>query len=1012
MAAVLTPTPPALIRRRRRLPLWPLNAAGVLVVGLQFWQQRFPGAGPGSEGVHYAWIVLWILYAAAFIGSIFLATTRPAAGVKASVLSRLWLVRWLILPLLAGFMAFATQHDLPFRAAFLFSRPALTRLARQTLDAPLSTSYPAQDVGLFHATDMYALPHEMGFIIYGDRGLVYAPDGHPAAHNEKVEHFGMDDVLSLGDGWYLSSTHWNLESKLRRDHAALLEALAAGDPKAAQSIPGLVASLSDDFWGNGDYERYAEYATGIRIPQNTLSRQIAMPQSSEYSLLRPDIRALVRLGPVAVPALVARLTDGPLPSTTLRQRICQTLAVMGPDASAAVPALIPLLHDPEPLIREFAAWTLGEIGPAARTAIPDLLTTLNDPDLCVRYNTILVLRRAHSDAALALPAYARFVHALLTAPPVAIPHRPTLPPNYYDRRDLNSENYVNIYEYTMTEALDAIADYGPDAAPIAPSLAADFHATYLSPLFAERSNPNRNLTVEQRASLMMCICLREKLPPILVACGPAAAPAAPELDAALRIAVSIPPPQVNDYAGSPWPPSHALAAVALGYKPAVDFLVENLNKCHAQFIVWSTQSPDSRIPGEVDALLLHSSILVESLNNLDPTDAALRAALESESSPAANASGTLAAGEQAWQKHLHYIFVDSDSTMLQGIIDRLNSQGCRNHLALIRQLDRMGPAAIPAIPTLVRTLHDYSMGDTPPNLDDACFDLLTKLGPAAWEAVPWLESFSPDNIAAQRALAAIDRNQPELRALRQSMFIQKTQSLTGLKLASTDAAIDALIGRLNSDNPSSETQLLASLGPAAHRAIPALLALLPLHPNSNSPREFAAEALAKIAPPDAKNVIRQIVPYLQNPRCRMDIVTLLANLGPDAAPYLRTALNDDNPYVRFAAIDGLLKMGPAAIPDLPAILEAANGDTGYRRARDLFLDRLPTLHAPPALVLPELKSLLQSTPDLRLRVAITLGNMGKDALPLRNDLEQRKLGDFDPEVRKAAAAALRKIDAP
>ncbi len=190
--------------------------------------------------------------------------------------------------------------------------------------------------------------------------------------------------------------------------------------------------------------------------------------------------------------------------------------------------------------------------------------------------------------------------------------------------------------------------------------------------------------------------------------------------------------------------------------------------------------------------------------------------------------------------------------------------------------------------------------------------------------------------------------------------------------------------------------------------------LLPTVPESNSPREYAAEALAEIAPPFAKEVIPQIEQYVHNPdgRFRKDIIGLMAHLGPDALPYLRDALNDKSEYVRGAAIEGFLRMGPAAADDLPAVIAAMHQYTGGPNITPDFLDYLATLHVAPALFLPELRTLLKNSYDQRRRAAEILGNLGKDAAPARAELEQHRLGDTDPAVRQAAAAALLKIPAP
>src|SRR5262245_55954678 len=51
----------------------------------------------------------------------------------------------------------------------------------------------------------------------------------------------------------------------------------------------------------------------------------------------------------------------------------------------------------------------------------------------------------------------------------------------------------------------------------------------------------------------------------------------------------------------------------------------------------------------------------------------------------------------------------------------------------------------------------------------------------------------------------------------------------------------------------------------------------------------------------------------------------LARLGPPAVPLLRQAMDDENHWVRLAAIDELRKMGPEAVPSLLQSLEDEDG---------------------------------------------------------------------------------------
>jgi HEAT repeat protein len=82
------------------------------------------------------------------------------------------------------------------------------------------------------------------------------------------------------------------------------------------------------------------------------------------------------------------------------------LSRLGPDAQAAVPALIERLKGEAP-VRQNAAVALGEIGPAAKDAVPALIETLRDPEWTVRRQAAVALGRIGPDAKAALPALER-----------------------------------------------------------------------------------------------------------------------------------------------------------------------------------------------------------------------------------------------------------------------------------------------------------------------------------------------------------------------------------------------------------------------------------------------------------------------------------------------------------------------------------------------------------------------------------------------------------------------------
>jgi HEAT repeat protein len=182
-----------------------------------------------------------------------------------------------------------------------------------------------------------------------------------------------------------------------REQAA--RALAKSGPGA---IPGLLAVLRDK-----EHEAAHIYArSGVeglrrwrpaekgRFPPET---KVAVSQLVELLQERPTLlhsvhlahlswsapSLLAKLGPdakAAVPALMDALSSK---QSALRLSAVYALGEIGPDAKM-VPALTDLLNDDEAHVRAAAATVLGKIGPEAKAAVPALVTTLKDLDAEVR----------------------------------------------------------------------------------------------------------------------------------------------------------------------------------------------------------------------------------------------------------------------------------------------------------------------------------------------------------------------------------------------------------------------------------------------------------------------------------------------------------------------------------------------------------------------------------------------------------------------------------------------------
>lgn len=515
----LTGAPISQFRRRllRCLPVWPINLLGLALVAYQFWIQRYDWDKVIlPQSLTWCWGALAVLYLVVALLPGIAARIRPLPAALWPHRRRRYQLR--LLPLLGVLAIIARYSNTPFYLAYRLSRPAMDRFARDMLAQPWQVNYPDRWVGLFWAQDIYARPHEVGFAIGTQSGgFVFAPQGNAGGENQEVTR----QPTPLNGAWYLWQTNYWLPEKHRGDQRALLLVLAADKRQAARVIPALLANLSNDSWArefNDFYGAYRDYSDAFPAQEQQTA---AYPFPEFYEpppLLRPDMRALVGLGQTAIPALSETLAHG---TPNQRARVCIIFGFMGPDALPALPAIINALQDQEPMVREFAAWAICQIGPDPRAAAGALLAALpNDPAPWVRYNMVIALRQLHPDAAVALPVYVQYLQTYLPPPPAPLPIAASTEPSIHSRELFPERGRAKANEM----AFHAIADYGADAAPLAPALAELFNKAmpvFLAEVNAKVSYSNPPI---DRAIVGSVV---DEVPKIFEKCGPAAQAAAP-----------------------------------------------------------------------------------------------------------------------------------------------------------------------------------------------------------------------------------------------------------------------------------------------------------------------------------------------------------------------------------------------------------------------------------------------------------------------------------------------------
>lgn len=111
-----------------------------------------------------------------------------------------------------------------------------------------------------------------------------------------------------------------------------------------------------------------------------------------YTNVGSDARiALVQIGPVAVPAVIAALHDSPNPE--IRVGAARTLIDFGPQAMAALPAFAKALRDTNAEVRQFAGQGMGLFGRQAAGQMDQLSKLLHtDSSEWVRAQAAIVFR--------------------------------------------------------------------------------------------------------------------------------------------------------------------------------------------------------------------------------------------------------------------------------------------------------------------------------------------------------------------------------------------------------------------------------------------------------------------------------------------------------------------------------------------------------------------------------------------------------------------------------------------
>lgn len=307
-------------------------------------------------------------------------------------------------------------------------------------------------------------------------------------------------------------------------------------------------------------------------------------------------------------------------------------------------------------------------------------------------------------------------------------------------------------------------------------------------------------------------------------------------------------------------------------------------------------------------------------------------------------------------------------------------------------LEKLGTAAKPALPELIKALDDSDK-----QVWANAFAAIAAIGPGAAEAIPRLvEAFDSRK---SRDFRDRDRGQKLMRA---------AHALASIG----EAARPALVSALKADDTGirlGAAKALGEMGSRSREAIPALIENL-----GHADEELRTEVIETLSL-IGKDAVAPLSKSLSSPdpRLRNGSARALGAIGGDAvaaAPALLAQLQAEKAgAVRAAILDALPRTGlPAEKTVVPLIAAFRDPDEAIRSAA---LNAL--LHIRPAgkTAVPALAALLKDPqPGLAARAALALGRFGAEARPVVPALVAGAAGKG--AEREASVAALTEIGGP
>jgi HEAT repeat protein len=650
------------------------------------------------------------------------------------------------------------------------------------------------------------------------------------------------------------------------------------------------------------------------------------------------------------------------------------------------------LKDPKPTIREHTANAIGMAGPAATRSIPALAETCADPEPPVRTAAYSALERiksvppalilkllSHADAAVAADA----AEALSWVKPTgsdAIP--PLLEALRREAREKDDPVAVSQVRNAAAEALAGVGKGAESAIPalvemivkarvedvermIRPAKATDTTSGLSGPVAALRRIGAPAIPAVAPLLMHDAAIVRFQAAAVLGGIGPAAAPALPEVQAALETERGLPTGQFYVFEELTTAALHLGGDAEKITAPVIALLSgeeEGVRYGACQLIVRIGRKATTAVPRLVE--LLNDPVPQVQLAAVEALGAIGPAAKDAVPALLKKMEGDDVDLARAATRTLR-VFGPASAPAVPALAKALKSNDQNFCIEAAQALAAIGPEAAGAVPSMAQQLGDPR---SPRDEKVATLQALGAIGPAAKDALPAVTKVLSEKDGALRAAAVatlgkIGSNSPDAikkltDLLKDSLYAVQHSALKalagmGLSGAAASNEVKALLARTG--DPAAKVWAAATLvafgvEPDPHFKI-VLDAIKDKSPSAKPARLAAIDVLgllgakAQPAVADLRDALKDksVVSRADRSTVRERTARTLGLLGETARPAippLMDMLRDADPNARRAAAEALGQMGPAALVAVPKLRELARTDTALANIALDALDRI------------------------------------------------------------------------